>query len=114
MSRVPAKTVKPGMILEKDVEDRTGRTLLRSGIVLEEKHLRILQTWGVSHLDARDPNQIPDDTAPVTLELTEPQRQEVARRLDHLFRHAGTSQPFVAELRRLAEPRVARAVAARS
>ena len=37
----------PGMVLQGDVCDRSGRVLLPAGCELTEKHLLIFRTWGV-------------------------------------------------------------------
>ncbi len=40
-----------GMILGKDIQDNTGRTLLKAGSPLQDKHLKILKTWGINHVE---------------------------------------------------------------
>ena len=39
------------MILGSDVKDLSGRMLLKSGTEIEEKHLKVLRTWGVLGVD---------------------------------------------------------------
>lgn len=39
--------IQQGMLLHSDVADRSGRVLLRAGAVLESKHKKIFQTWGI-------------------------------------------------------------------
>lgn len=40
--------LKPGMKLEHDLICPNGRFLLSSGAVLEEKHIRIARSWGIT------------------------------------------------------------------
>jgi hypothetical protein len=51
MSQFTIDDVAPGMVLAKDAIDRNGRVLLRAETELSEKHLRMLKSWGVEHLD---------------------------------------------------------------
>jgi hypothetical protein len=41
----------PGMVLKKDVTDRSGKLLLPEGAVLTEKHFVIFRMWGVLELE---------------------------------------------------------------
>jgi len=40
--------IKPGMTIEKDLVCPNGRFLLHAGSVLEEKHLKIARSWGIT------------------------------------------------------------------
>ena len=51
MSQVAIDQAEPGMVLDGDVMDRNGRVLLRAETALTDKHLRMLKSWGVEHLD---------------------------------------------------------------
>lgn len=51
MSLLAMDQIEPGMVLDKDALDRNGRVLLRADTELNEKHLRMLKSWGVEHLD---------------------------------------------------------------
>lgn len=53
MAIVRANQLEAGMILEQDVKDRSGRVLLRRGVSLTEKTLRILKTWGIAEVDIK-------------------------------------------------------------
>ena len=48
--------MQPGMILKKSLYNRFGQMILAEGTKLEEKHKRILKTWGVSSLAIVDTN----------------------------------------------------------
>lgn len=53
MAKILLDNVETGMELSADVVDRQGRILLKTGVVLTEKHLRIFHTWGVLEVDIK-------------------------------------------------------------
>ena len=42
--------IQPGMRLAKDVHDPHGQILIRSGVVLGERQIRALRSWGVAEV----------------------------------------------------------------
>ncbi|MGK9368666.1 hypothetical protein ACSSWA_07180 [Melioribacter sp. Ez-97] len=40
--------IKNGMVLAEDIKNRYGQLLIAAETVLNEKHVRLLKTWGVS------------------------------------------------------------------
>ncbi len=44
MGKVNLDDIKPGMKLEKDVQERSGRVLLRVGTEITERHLNSFRT----------------------------------------------------------------------
>jgi len=51
MSTILLDDAEIGATLTSDVTDRQGRVLLKTGVELNEKHIRTLQTWGVLEID---------------------------------------------------------------
>lgn len=51
MGRINIDDVRPGMRLENDLLSPNGRFLLASGVVLDEKQLRIIKIWNVPAVD---------------------------------------------------------------
>lgn len=47
MASVEIDNLTPGMVLKKNVVDRSGRMLLPEGATLEAKHFGIFRMWGV-------------------------------------------------------------------
>jgi len=47
MILLKTEEIKPGMILQEDVVDNSGRLIISSGTILNEKHLRIMMIWGI-------------------------------------------------------------------
>lgn len=55
MSRtIEIDSMQPGMVLKKSIYNRFGQMILPEGKKLEEKHKRILKTWGVSNISIVD------------------------------------------------------------
>ena len=48
MNQVSLDKLETGSVLAADVKDRSGRLLLKAGCEVEERHLKIFQTWGIS------------------------------------------------------------------
>lgn len=96
-----------GMVVESDVKDRSGRLLLRAGVELTERSLRVLQTWGVAGVKVRQTDvgeQGDDDGAQ---DLDPALLEETRQRLDDLFYHLDRGQPAVAALVPLIHRRIA-------
>ncbi|MCP4154912.1 MAG: HDOD domain-containing protein [bacterium] len=51
MGFITVDNLKNGMKLAGDLKNTRGRFLLSQGTVLEEKHIRIIKTWGVTEVD---------------------------------------------------------------
>ena len=50
MAHISIKDAEPDMELGEDVTDRSGRVLLRAGTSLSEKSIKVLKTWGITHI----------------------------------------------------------------
>lgn len=53
MPKILLDNVETGMELSSDVVDRQGRTLLKAGVILTDKHLRVFHTWGVLEVEIK-------------------------------------------------------------
>jgi len=51
MAVVLLKNLRPGMVVAEDVKDLNGNILIQKGVEIEEKHERILKSWGVSDVE---------------------------------------------------------------
>ena len=51
MANLNIDSIQAGMVLAADVQDRQGRVLLREGMELNDKHIRMLKTWGINLID---------------------------------------------------------------
>jgi hypothetical protein len=98
MPIIRREQLKAGMILVKDVRDRSGRTLLSAGAEIAEKHIRTLQSWGVAELDVRGEADAPPRSCPSVDEI-DPQGMERAREeAQRLFCKADLQMPLMQEL----------------
>jgi hypothetical protein len=97
MGQLLIDNLAEGMVLQSDVQDRSGRLLLGSGIELSAKHLRMFRTWGVTEADIVG---IDDQNSGVALASdVDPERlMAVESTLRPLFRNADLSYPAMSEL----------------
>lgn len=97
MGTINVEDVQPGMTLEKDVIDRSGRILLGTGETIRERHLRIFKMWGVMEADIRNVER--EEVSAKAAALLDPvMLREAQEKLRELFRHASMQHPFNSEL----------------
>ncbi|MBN4079583.1 hypothetical protein JYT26_02970 [Beggiatoa alba] len=90
--------LKPEMVLCADAQHHTGRILLKAGVMLTAKHLKMFRAWGLSEADVEgDDITLCDDP----VELDPARLAEAEARTRERFRHTELSQPAIAELFRL-------------
>ncbi len=100
MARINIEDVQPGMVLESDAKDRSGRVLLGAGNTLTEKHLKIFKTWGVTEADIKGIEK--EEVAARVISRLDPLRlKEVEAQTRERFRHSDMNHPFTSELFRL-------------
>lgn len=101
MGIVALDNLTSGMILAADVHDRSGRLLLGGGSELNQKHLVIFRTWGVSEVDIAGTvesdghSSLPADVSPEDLALAE-------QLLEPIFRLTDREHPAMKEIFQLA------------
>ena len=100
MALVSVNDLQPGMMLDRDAVLSNGRILLRSGAVLEEKHIRIFKSWGLVGAEVEGVTQEQLDHE--ALHDLDPAVLEAAREnITALFRHTDLTHPMISELHRL-------------
>ena len=108
MQDIRVSEVSPGMIVSKDICDRSGRLLIASGTVLNNSQIRILKTWGITNIVIAG-EQAPENLMPNPVSE---QHLEAARKLvEEQFRFNFHDQPVVAELERIVTLRLANEMA---
>lgn len=83
--------------MSSDVKDSYGRTLLRAGVSLTEKHITMLKAWGVTEISVKGEEK--KEEVPATVPDVDPKRlakAEADARL--MFRFADLKQPPMKEL----------------
>ncbi len=92
---LPTDDLVEGMELDADVVDGVGRTLVKAGVVLGEKHLRIFRMCGIDEVRVR--REVPDESLrpdPETLRA----RTEAEERLRPRFKRHDLAHPAAAAL----------------
>ena len=100
MGKINLDEIKPGMSLAGDVLDRSGRILLKSGLEITEKHLKILKQWGVTDADIAGVNR-EELNAQAVQSLDTALVAEAESLVQGLFRHVDKNLSVVQELMRL-------------
>ena len=100
MGKVNLDDIKPGMKLEKDVQERSGRVLLRAGTEITERHLNIFRTWGVAEADIESMSS-EQVAAQATRDLDPEVLKAAEDAIDPLFAHTDLDHAAVRELKRL-------------
>ena len=85
-----------GMILGKDIKDNAGRTLLKAGSPLLDKHLKILKTWGINHVDIES-NELQVDLEDIINKHPEFEKEALTEG-SKLFSHTDNTHKFFTTL----------------
>ena len=111
MAVVHIDNMVPGMVLTRDVCDRSGRMLLPAGAELTEKHFSIFRMWGVLEAEVVGETSAEDtETASPHVELDPVLLAEARLEVERLFRYNNAEHPAIKELMRVCtERRAARA-----
>ena len=100
MGSISLDDIEPGMILGRDITNRTGLVLLRAGVEITEKHLKILRTWGITEADIKGIEK--EDIVNKAAAEIDPRILEEAKiKAGEIFRHTNQEHPFIEELFRL-------------
>ena len=95
MAKIKVKDLEAGMVLTADVCDQNGRFLLGEGVELTDKHIKVLNAWGVISVEISG-EQMPesDSLNEVSPEVVKSIEDDVKSR----FVHNDLEQPFIREL----------------
>ena len=83
MAKVKVENLEPGMIAGADVKNLDGMLLMPAGGELSERHIRILNTWGIAEVAVRTDDQAEDEAAarrPVPAEASPARVRELKAR----------------------------------
>lgn len=105
MAVVHIDNLAPGMVLGRNVCDRSGRMLLPTGAELTEKHFSIFRMWGVLEVEIVGEG-IAEDAEAAQHEEVDPELLRQARaEVERLFLHNDPEHPAVKELLRISTER---------
>ena len=106
MGILSAGSLKPGMVLARDLLTPGGRLVLSKGATLSTKHIETIKIWGIAGADIE--NATPQDNSERFWEtLPSEALEEGQRRVDRRFASCGTGHPFLEELYRIAVTKAA-------
>jgi len=98
MGIIHVDKLKPGMILDQEVRDISGRLLLKKEKEIKSSHIRIFKIWGVTEVNIRGNNGSKDiTTGPADPEIIE----NIEETTKDLFRHVDLDHPAVKEIFRI-------------
>ena len=62
MTEIDLENLKPGMTVAKDVVDKRGRTLVKAGVQLTDKHLKTFKIWRIEKvgIESRKDVDVPE------------------------------------------------------
>ncbi|HPL63057.1 MAG TPA: hypothetical protein PK587_04745 [Syntrophales bacterium] len=107
MGTINLDDIKPGMVLEKEVQGRDGRVLLGAGQAISDKHLRIFKMWGVTEASIMGVQR--EEIAAQTASRLDPASLRKAEHdLRTRFRNTDLSHPFLSEFFRILSLKLAR------
>lgn len=97
MARKSVAELETGWVLSKDVIDMNGRVLLRAGMALTDKTIRVMQIWGVTEVEI-DLDAESEEGHAKSIEMTEAETKSVDERIARLYAHCDKSQALIAQL----------------
>jgi hypothetical protein len=97
---IPVNDLQAGMVLMNDATHSNGRVLLRGGVMLEDKHIKMFKAWGLVGADIEGITQ--EQMATAALDNADPLILESIRNeLSIRFRHTDLTHPMLNMLHRL-------------
>ncbi|MDA1000192.1 MAG: hypothetical protein O2807_06710 [bacterium] len=100
MGAINIEDLQAGMVLADDVLTREGRTLLRKGNQITQKHINIFKAWGVTEADINGVTK-EDAIASAISRFDTRIYQDAEQAIESIFAHTDKNHPFVSELLRL-------------
>lgn len=95
MTKIKVKELEPGMTLSADVHDQHGRFLLGKDCQLTEKHLQVLNAWGVISIEVVGENL---SINPGLNDVSSENYQAIDEQVKTRFVHNDMNHPFIKEL----------------
>jgi hypothetical protein len=101
VASVQIDNLVPGMVLRKNVTDRSGRMLLPEGATLEARHFAIFRMWGVLDVEVTDESEPEPDEPALTDQADPALLAEASAEVNRLFAHNDPEHPAIRELIRI-------------
>ncbi|VAW93598.1 hypothetical protein MNBD_GAMMA23-649 [hydrothermal vent metagenome] len=94
MTKILLDNVEIDMELDADVVDRQGRVLLKAGVILNKKHLRVFNTWGILEVEIKGDIEAEEIKKHYPAELIE----EASQLAKIYFQHNDLNHPVIKNL----------------
>ncbi len=101
MATVLLKNLRPGMVVAQDVRDLNGNILIYKGAEIEDKHERILKSWGISDVEILGERMDPIIFDQYLNQVNSEDLKQAQDRLNTLFSKSNTEFPATQMLYRL-------------
>jgi len=98
MALIKIKQVQTGQILQADAIGPKGRVLLTKDTTLNEKHIEILNTWGVVQVDVQGDDVIEDKITVFFNDLPLEVKNKIKSEINDRFIHCDKEHPLINEL----------------
>jgi hypothetical protein len=105
MGMIDTQLLSPGMIIDADVVDHTGRVVLPAGTILDDKHRRIFRMWGIAEVHVRESENSTriDD---VSEQLDSSTLESSTSAVKALFRHCNLNHVVMQQLFQIAVKKI--------
>lgn len=98
MPRIKIKQVQSGQILQAKAVCPNGRVLLAKNTTLNDKHIEILNSWGVVEVNIQGDSSDKDEISVNFSELTSIDRDKINKDINDRFRLCDKEHPLIKEL----------------
>ncbi len=92
MATLNIKDVCEGMVVADDIRNQEGALLLKQGQEIERRHIRLLKTWGIYHLEVLIEKDEESEELPKGIP------QDILEQIQHLFTYNNLDHPAIRTL----------------
>jgi hypothetical protein len=96
MPKIKLESLREGMVVTTDVKNMDNMLLIPAGGVLTERHINILQAWGILEVQVEAAGEAEDSSDPVQT-LTPEAREKLIQDLKSIFWEPIDKNPVQAE-----------------
>jgi putative nucleotidyltransferase with HDIG domain len=107
LGKVNVAHLKGGMVLADNLVDTTGRCLLAQGAVIQDKHIHIMKSWGITEADVEGVNQ-EQAASCARAEIDAALIKKCEDYMTPFFRHSNPDHEVIQEIRRLSVTHLAK------
>jgi HD-like signal output (HDOD) protein len=99
LGKVSIAHLQSGMVLAEDLVDVTGRFLLAQGAVIQEKHLRVIKSWGITEANVEGIDQ--GQATSRAMGALDPEiLKRCEGRVEPIFRNSDQTHEVIQEIKR--------------